>query len=213
MYQTMHQIRTDNPRFFAPDVVEAFESILETSCLRGGFFITSENLPQPPEGEKERRYTARLAVKFTRPDGKKLPGIVNIGATGEYPDKQSAMDAVKAHRYRRTLKGCDLLTEMAEMIDGEHAVSAVASLTQGFTLLVATCPRSEGGLTADIEYDPAFEPRIERRDFSNAVDARKVLLAGENPMDEIWVDQLIEISKKNPIRSRTRGNDPSTQQT
>lgn len=202
MYQTISQIKNDNPQFFAEDVIEAFESEIETPCLRGGFFVTSENLVQDEEGNKERRFTARRAMKFRRADGKDVPGIVNVGATGEYPDKQSAIDAVKAHRHRLGLKGRDLIDEMIEVVGEDFAVSAAASLTQGFTLMVATRPRTEAGLTADMESDPTFEPKIERRDFRDADEARKVLLGGKHPMGEVWVDQLIEMTKKNPIQAR-----------
>lgn len=179
-YTTMPKIKKHNPRFFAPEAMEHYNSKVETGCLKGGYFITSEILKDAEETQA-RRYTVRRAVR-ANDGGKYYPFIENVGSFGEYSDLPEAFNGVFQHRELTTLKGRPLIEEMGLRVrkNGEpYGVSAFAEPTRGACLIVSTRPGGE-------------KPLVQSLTFESVEEMGRVLAAGDNPMPATWIGTLIE---------------------
>jgi len=180
-YQSMAKIKKHNPKFFADDAMDHMGSVVETGCLKGGYFVTSER-PHSAKGKAvDKRFTARRATR-AEDKGRYYPFIENIGGLGEHKTRAEAITAIKRHRELTTLKGRALVQEMTDRVginEQPYGISAFAEPTRGVCLIVSTQQGYEN-------------PLVESLTFESIEHIAKTLGDGEGAMSPEWVGKLLE---------------------
>ena len=83
-YESMQQLKQDNPLWFSHDTMQFFNSCIVTDLIKGRFFVTSERM----ELDMPKRYTVRKASGYKN--------IVTVGKMQQYKTLKGAEAAITA---------------------------------------------------------------------------------------------------------------------